>query len=338
MTFKEYKQLVLQKPKSSNLNFSIDGRNHYVYRITNTKLNKHYYGSRTTKLNPKEDLGIKYFSSSKDKEFKKYQLDNPQNYKYKVIKTFNNSADKNIYESYLHDYFNVKEHESFYNKANQTTFGFDRTGRGHTDEVKSIISKTHLNVPKSKEHKRKIGLANKGKTKGNKHPFYGKKRPEHSKKISGKNNVNYGKPVSEERRMKQSKAMSGEKHPMFGKKRPEISERMSGENHHFYNKKLSEEHKKNISMSNKGKYCGSKNIKAKVFIIFNMLNIISCVTHGNFIEVCKENNLPLQVFIKSYRNNGERLYQKRNPGNKDWLKYKGWYAIDISKLKFRLSK
>ena len=47
---------------------------HYLYRITNLVENKHYYGIRTSKTTlPQYDLGIKYFSSSKDKEFKKDQ-------------------------------------------------------------------------------------------------------------------------------------------------------------------------------------------------------------------------------------------------------------------------
>lgn len=31
---------------------------YYVYRITNKILNKHYYGSRSCKTHPKEDLGV----------------------------------------------------------------------------------------------------------------------------------------------------------------------------------------------------------------------------------------------------------------------------------------
>jgi hypothetical protein len=59
---------------------------HYTYRISNIKLNKHYYGTRTSKINPIFDLGIKYFSSSADKEFMKDQKENHHNYKYKIIK------------------------------------------------------------------------------------------------------------------------------------------------------------------------------------------------------------------------------------------------------------
>jgi len=57
---------------------------HYVYRITNILTNKHYYGSRSCNILPKNDLGFKYFSSSKDNDFIIDQKINPQNYKYKI--------------------------------------------------------------------------------------------------------------------------------------------------------------------------------------------------------------------------------------------------------------
>ena len=61
---------------------------HYVYRITNKKENKHYYGVRSSKVEPKLDLGVKYFSSSTDKEFINEQKINNYLFKYKIIKQF----------------------------------------------------------------------------------------------------------------------------------------------------------------------------------------------------------------------------------------------------------
>ena len=51
---------------------------------------------------------------------------------------------------------------------------------------------------------------------GEKHPFYGKTRPEHGEKMSGSNNPMFGV------------RLLGPKNPMFGKKRPECSERIKG--------------------------------------------------------------------------------------------------------------
>ena len=61
---------------------------HYVYRITNIKLNKHYYGLRSSKLEPSKDLGFKYFSSSSDREFIDDQTNNPQDYKYIIVSMY----------------------------------------------------------------------------------------------------------------------------------------------------------------------------------------------------------------------------------------------------------
>lgn len=102
---------------------------HYVYRITNTQTKKYYYGSRSTNLEPTIELGNKYFSNFSEKWFQHDQKENPQNYKYKIIKIFQTSRDDAILlESKLHFKFDVKNHSRFYNKSNQTPKGFDTTG------------------------------------------------------------------------------------------------------------------------------------------------------------------------------------------------------------------
>jgi len=102
---------------------------YYVYRITNIKYKKHYYGSRSSKKLPEEDIGVYYFSSSKDKEFLKDQKNNPQDYKYKVIKKFRTRKEALKLEIKLHNRFNVGINESFYNKSKQTSSKFDVTGK-----------------------------------------------------------------------------------------------------------------------------------------------------------------------------------------------------------------
>lgn len=98
---------------------------HYVYRITNIHKRKHYYGVRTSKCAPKDDIGVIYFSSSKDKEFIKDQKENPQNYKYKIIKICETRLDAARLEIELHSKFNVGVNESFYNLAKSTTTKFN---------------------------------------------------------------------------------------------------------------------------------------------------------------------------------------------------------------------
>jgi len=66
------------------------------------------------------------------------------------------------------------------------------------------LGKSNLNSkgkPKTEEHKQKLRIANLGKN----NPNFGKKRPDHSKKMSGENNPMFG--------------LFGEKHPQYGLKR-----------------------------------------------------------------------------------------------------------------------
>jgi len=89
----------------------------------------YYYGDRSCNCHPSEDIGIKYFSSSTLKLFINDQKENPQDYKYKVIKIFKTCReDAKQLEVDLHKRFDVKKHPKFINKANQTSSGFSVSG------------------------------------------------------------------------------------------------------------------------------------------------------------------------------------------------------------------
>ena len=128
-------------------------KKHYVYRITNKIENKHYYGVRSTKLEPKDDLGIKYFSSSTERVFIKDQKENPYNYKYKIIKIFSTREEAIKLEIFLHNKFNVGVNESFYNKAKQTSSGWDRSGMKASEKTKAL-QKEIQNKPEYKNNLR----------------------------------------------------------------------------------------------------------------------------------------------------------------------------------------
>jgi hypothetical protein len=103
---------------------------HYLYRITNIIENRHYYGSRTChKLTPQEDLGIRYFSSSTDKDFIQDQKQNPQNYRYKVIIITKTREKATTLEQKIQQYFDVGKNMTFYNKAIQTSKNYCAAGR-----------------------------------------------------------------------------------------------------------------------------------------------------------------------------------------------------------------
>jgi len=124
-TFVAFKHTLSTDDRFERLNFNNTNRYYYVYRITDTINNIYYYGSRVSDIEPSNDLGIKYFSSSK---IKNEIRNNINRFRFKILKIFNNNGDKVLYESFIHYYFDVKNNDNFFNEVNQTPFGFDNTG------------------------------------------------------------------------------------------------------------------------------------------------------------------------------------------------------------------
>jgi group I intron endonuclease len=69
-----------------------------------------------------------------------------------------------------------------------------KRGKKFSKEHRQKISESLKGIPKSEETKKKISEANKDEN----HPFYGKKRPDYSKKIAGKNNPCYRDDLDDE--------------------------------------------------------------------------------------------------------------------------------------------
>lgn len=175
---------------------------HYTYRITNKVLNKHYYGVRTSKIEPSKDIGHIYFSSSRDKAFKLDQKENPQDYKYKVIRNFDSRKEAMELEVLLHNKFNVGINENFYNKSKQTSTGFYYSNRG---------------LKFTKEHKLKMSISNKNKSKEAREKISKRVSEEwanmseekYKQKCKAISESLKGKPQPEWKKQKQSKRMSG---------------------------------------------------------------------------------------------------------------------------------
>ena len=78
---------------------------------------------------------------------------------------------------------------------------------------------------------------------------------------------------------------------------------------------------------------GSKNGRALHINIFDDTGNIRFKCHGNFEQLCLENNLPTGALKISYANNGKPIFTSRSPGRlKDlsMLKYKNWFAKIIT--------
>jgi len=130
----------------------------------------YYYGDRSCNCHPSEDIGIKYFSSFVNKFFKVDQLNNPRDYKYKIIKIFETRReDAKQLEVKLHKKFDVKNHPKFINRANQEVSGFSFSDYDNFDYV-SMGKKTKetrlkngsyiSGAQKGVETKTKLGIHN----------------------------------------------------------------------------------------------------------------------------------------------------------------------------------
>jgi hypothetical protein len=176
-------------------------------------------------MNPIEELGISYFSSSLDGYFKEDQLLNTNNYKYKIIRIFENREDAISFEIYLHNKFNVAINPNFYNNAKQTSTGFDRLGKLHTNETKNKIGEKNKNRKVSEETRSKLSDLSKGRV------------------LSKETKEKMSKPKSQETKEKMRlNALN---------RSPELQQKMNESQKGW---KHTEETKKKISNSRKNKY------------------------------------------------------------------------------------
>ncbi len=114
---------------------------HYTYQITNTKIQRHYIGVRSCEETP--DIGVGYFSNSRDEEFMKEQKNNPQSFVYFVLREFDTRKEAVQHEIYLHNINDVAINPKYYNKSKQTSTGFDTTGISYEDHPKGMKGKSH---------------------------------------------------------------------------------------------------------------------------------------------------------------------------------------------------
>lgn len=214
----------------------------YTYSIKNIENGKFYIGSRTTKcmLNrkPEDDLGIKYFSSSKDKELRQAIKDGKV--EYHILQEYDDAdicwkAEQQLIALYWKFFGKDKSYNKRCDIENITVWS---TG-GHSNPQQSIRmngNKYFENKHHSNETKQKLSKANKGKKCSN----------ETKQKIS---TTLTGRQFSDNHREKISKALTGRQ--FSEETRYKLSIIKKG-------KHLSEEHKQKISKSNRGKSHSNK--------------------------------------------------------------------------------
>jgi hypothetical protein len=141
---------------------------HYTYRLTlsnNTDSKKYYIGARSCTEYPTKDS---YFGSCKTllAWIKEHGTEGIVK---EILAIYGKRQDAIEHEINLHNYFDVAKNVEFWNKAKQTSVGFDTSGTKQPEELKlqkSLKTKGRL---KTEEHKEKIRQAHIGKVKSKEH-------------------------------------------------------------------------------------------------------------------------------------------------------------------------
>lgn len=300
-----------------------DMKYHYIYRITNIKEGMHYYGVHSCDCLPKEEIGISYFSSSKNKEFIQDQKENPQDYKYKVIKVFSTRSEASYHEEFLHAKFNVKDHKLFYNKHNACG-KFDPSGM--VSCIDKDGNKHYISNKDPRFLSGELVSTSKGRTKdnsGSKNPNYGKITPQEVKDKISYTLKNNGYTDSEETRLKKSISAKN-RQPATKETRAKISKIHKG-------KKVSKEMVEKMLATRESREYGP-NYNALLVDIKNEKGeiVFSCL--NNFCKICEENDLPTSALRKSIKTQ-KPIYIDLDNGNlakvtkNGKIKYKGWIAV-----------
>lgn len=142
---------------------------HYTYKLTinnATDSRKYYIGVRSSNKHPIDD--ITYLGSCKTL-LEWFKCNGTDNVEKEILAIYDNRKDAIQHEIELHDYFNIAKNALFWNKAKQTSIGFDTTGTQLSEEVKHQKSIFFKNLVRTEEHKQNISKALKGKTRTKEH-------------------------------------------------------------------------------------------------------------------------------------------------------------------------
>ncbi len=149
---------------------STEALNHYVYLLSSRLEEKYYIGVRSCRCPISEDtyIGSSTCMAKEDK----------QNCNKIILARFNSRQEAVAYEIELHTLLDVVINPLFWNKAKQTSTGFDTTGRVMSEEERAKRSRSLIGHKGAKTWSgkklpldtcRKISEANKGKPKSKEH-------------------------------------------------------------------------------------------------------------------------------------------------------------------------
>ncbi len=201
-------------------------KNNFIYKVTNKDTLKSYIGKHSGNLEPLDDIGVVYFTSSYDTEFRNDFINNTGNYTIDILGNYDSSKKALELEVKLHEELDIAKNPLYYNKAKQTSASFDITGMNHSEETRALIGSYHQGKTLSTQHRKILSEANFGA--GN--PMWGKERPQYVKDAIGKA---HSKPMTEEQKLKISKTMSSKKGvetSMYGKTHSKLTKTIMSKN------------------------------------------------------------------------------------------------------------
>ena len=326
----------------------------------------HYYGVRSSIVTPYEDLGYTYFSSSLNMEFINDQKINAKNYKYKVIKLFLDRTTANVFEERLHDKFDVKNHEKFYNRVNASSPLFCGGNKeAHQKQSKTINSKEWKNtkgVEKSKKLsnslKKTFGNISWKSTKGiekiknqirtfNNKQWIEEVGVKRGKRISNAlqktlNNSDWIEKVGLNKYRKQSVSYKNTINSEEWKSTKGVEKSLKisislKDQWKTRDEETKKQTSKKISNSLKEtfrKMGGKPPANCKRFCIFDSDRNVVEEIYGNFVGVCKNKGYPMVAFKRSISSGGKIKFIKETTTKSyfnKYIKYEGWYAREICK-------
>lgn len=110
-----------------NTSAAFEKKYNYTYLITNIENGRKYIGVHSCNR-AEEAVGIKYFSTSTDKDFIKEQKKHPERFEYEILQMFNTREEAEKDEEKRHKEIDVAKNEEYYNLCN-APMGFSGYGR-----------------------------------------------------------------------------------------------------------------------------------------------------------------------------------------------------------------
>jgi len=255
-------------------------QHHYVYKITNNKptdSKKYYIGVRTCKnCLPKED--IEYMGSSKSLN-ESIQKNGRDVFVKEILSIWKTRKEAVNEEIRLHNKFDVAKNPKFYNKAKQTSTGFDTTGTHLSDKHKKSISRFFKGRLDSEDTKRKKSESMKGRI------FTEKHKKNMSESMKGKKSWSKGRKFPE---------WCGENNGFYGKTHKNETKKILSEKAKKQWKNYSEE-KRNKIIKKRKRY-GNNNPAAKKFRVTSPAGV-ETICDGNINSFCEKHQLNYRMML-----------------------------------------